>query len=94
MSAAPTPRTLLQVRPQRNFYPHCSATIRMDFRIASWRNAPEDTIIASFILLPRRRTVGTGKAGRGAGRVAQRPAFPVPEAGAVMAQSVCRSGVA
>jgi len=30
MSAAPTPRSLLQVRPQRNFYPHCSATIRME----------------------------------------------------------------
>lgn len=35
---------------------------------------------------PRTRTIGTGEPGRGAGRVAQRPASPVPDAGAVTAQ--------
>ena len=71
----------------------CRAAIRMTERIASWRNAPEDTIVASFILLPRRRSARGRPVVELAG-VAQRPAFPVPEAGAVMAQSVCRSGVA
>ena len=48
--------------------PRCSATMKLRVRIASWRNVPEDAIVASFILLPRGRTVGTGEAGRGAGR--------------------------
>ena len=54
--------------PRRLSRYNYSATIWVGSRIASWRNAPEDTIVASLILLPRRRTVGTGKAGRGAGR--------------------------
>lgn len=66
----------------------CRAAIRMEVRIASSSNAPEDAIVASFILLPRGRTVGNAKPGREAGRGCAPTGFPIPEAGADTAQSM------
>ncbi len=59
-------------------------------RIASWRNVPEEAIVASRNLLPSGMGGRYGEAGRGAGRGCAATGLPVPEARAFTAQPVSR----
>ena len=60
-------------KQSRRSVDHCAATIKMRPRIASWRDVPEDPIVASSIMLPNQNGDGRRRPVVELAGVAQRP---------------------